>query len=90
MKIVGRCLVFVFGVSLLVFGWYRVHDEMINPQNHAGTNVVHSSELMVVVGGLIALMAFLPSSETLGRWTSTSPKRRKPAQPAHFRRRRRS
>jgi hypothetical protein len=89
-KTIARCLVFVLGLAMLIFGWYRVHDHMINPLNHAGNNVVRSSELMVVVGGLIALMAFLPSSETLSRLASTSPKRRKPAQPAHFRRRRKT
>jgi hypothetical protein len=33
-------------------------------------------------------MAFLPSSQTLGRWMSL--KRRKPALPKHYRRRHRS
>ncbi len=90
MKIAGRCVVFVLGVSLLVFGWRRSHNDVISSDNPRGNNAVRSSELMVVIGGLVALLAFLPSNEVLGRLASTSPKRRKPTQPAQFRRRRKT
>ncbi len=88
MKIAVRCLVFVLGVSVLFFAWHKTHTELLNLQNSGNGNAVNSSEILVVVGGLIALMAFLPSSETLGRWMSL--KRRKRPLPAHFRRKRRS
>jgi|HubBroStandDraft_6_1064221.scaffolds.fasta_scaffold1705021_2 hypothetical protein len=88
MKILTRALVFVAGVALLIFGWHKAHNVVINAGVPGGANAVRSSELLVVVGGLIALMAFLPSSDTLGRLAA--PKRRKVTAPAHFRRRRRT
>ena len=90
MKIAGRCLVFVLGMSLLIFGWRRSHNDVMSSDNPRGNNSVRSSELMVVVGGLIAMMAFLPTNQALGRLAATSPKRRKPTQSAHFRRRRKT
>ena len=88
MKIATRIAVFVLGAALLFFGWRKAHNEMIPTQNPGSTNAISSSEIVVVIGGFVMLMAFLPSSETLGRWMSL--KRRKTAAPAHFRRRRRS
>jgi hypothetical protein len=88
LKIAGRCLVFALGMSILFFCWHRSHNEIINLQNPGNTNAVNSDELLVVVGGLIALMAFLPSSQTLDRWMSL--KRRKRPLPKHYRRRHRS
>ena len=46
------------------------------------------SEVLVVVGAFLALLAFAPSPETLGRWMSL--KRKHHAPPAQFRRRRKS
>jgi hypothetical protein len=88
MKIAARCLVFVFGISVLFFAWHKAHNQVLDLHNSGSTTAVNSAELLVVVGGLIALMAFLPSSQTLGRWMSL--KRRKPALPKHYRRRHRS
>ena len=88
MKLVTRILVFAAGGALLFFGWHKAHMEMINLQNPGSTNAISTSEVLVVVGGFVTLMAFLPSQKTLGRWMSL--KRPRKAQPAHFRRRRRS
>lgn len=87
MKIATRVLVFVLGAALLFFGWHKARNEPI-VQNPGNTSTISSSEVLVVIGGFILLMAFLPSSETLGRWMSL--KRRKRPQAAHFKRRRRS
>ena len=87
MKIAIRALVFVGGASLLFFGWHKSHSEMVNLQNPGNTNAISSSEVLVVIGAFVTLMAFLPSAHTLGRWMSL--KRHKAAPPAHFRRRRR-
>jgi hypothetical protein len=84
-KIAVRCLVFVLGVSILFFAWHKAHNQVIDLQNSSNTSTVNSAEVLVVVGGLIALMAFLPSSETLGRWMSL--KRRKRPLAKHYRRR---
>ncbi len=86
MKIAIRSLVFALGAGVLFFGWHKAHNEILNLQNPASPNPSGSSEVLVVIGAFIALMAFLPSSETLQRWTSL--KRRKAPPPAHFRRRR--
>ena len=86
MKIVTRVFVFLLGVGLLFYGWHKAHNEVINVMNPGNTNTVNSSEVLVVIGGFVALMAFLPSSETLGRWMSL--KRHRKPQAAHFKRRR--
>jgi len=85
-KIVTRVLIFVAGALVLFFGWHKAHTEMINLQNPGTTNSISSSEVLVVVGGFVLLMAFLPSQQTLGRWMSLKKPRK--AQAAHFRRRR--
>jgi hypothetical protein len=84
-KIAARCLVFVLGVSILFFAWHKAHNQVLDLQNSGNPNTVNSAELFVVVGGLIALMAFLPSSQTLGRWMSLKRPRRPLAK--HYRRR---
>ena len=86
MKIATRIVVFAVGAGLLFFGWHKAHSEMINLQNPGAANTASSAEMLVVIGAFIALLAFLPSAETLGRWMSL--KRHKTAKPAHFRRRR--
>ena len=86
MKIALRVAVFVLGAALLFYGWHKAHSEVINLQNPGNTNAVNSSEMLVVLGGFVALMAFVPSSERLGRWMSL--KRHKRPQAAHFKRRR--
>jgi hypothetical protein len=88
MKIALRITIFLLGAALLFFGWHKAHMETLNLQNSGNTSAISSSEVLVVIGGFVALMAFLPSSKTLGRWMSL--KRNKPRPPAHFRRRRRS
>lgn len=80
-----RAVVFVLGAALLFFGWYKAHSvtvDLTNPRATPGS----PAEVLVVVGGFLALLAFMPSQETLGRWMSL--KRRKRAPPTHFRRRR--
>jgi len=80
-----RTAVFVVGAALLFFGWHKAHSatvDLANPRSNPGS----PAEVLVVVGGFLALLAFMPSQETLGRWMSL--KRHKRAQPAHFRRRR--
>ena len=82
-----RAAVFVVGVGLLFFGWHRAHSvtvDLTNPSANPGS----PAEVLVVIGGFVALLAFLPSSQTLGRWISL--KHHKRPQPAHFRRRRKS
>ena len=86
MKYGLRIAVFLLGVGLLFFGWHRSHNEAVNLQSPGSTNAIGSSEVVVVIGGFVLLMAFAPSSKTLGRWMSL--KRPKKAQPAHFKRRR--
>lgn len=85
MKLAGRVGVFVLGAALVVFGWYKAHGEVVPLQNPANTTTINSSEVLVVIGGFLALMAFLPSSERLARWASR--KRRKAVPHAQFRRR---
>ncbi|MFZ0311290.1 MAG: hypothetical protein WAL85_01165 [Candidatus Korobacteraceae bacterium] len=88
MKIATRVLVFVLGAALLFFGWHKARNEPVPVQTPGNSSAISSSEVLVVIGGLVALMAFLPSSKTLGLWMSL--KRRKRPQAAHFKRRRRS
>jgi hypothetical protein len=80
-----RAAVFLAGMGLLFFGWYRAHNatvDLTNPRANPGS----PAEVLVVIGGFMALLAFLPSSQTLGRWMSLKRQKRPP--PAHFRRRR--
>jgi len=85
-KIAIRAAVFVLGAALVFYGWRKAHNEPVPTQTPGTTNAMNSSEVLVVVGGFVLLMAFLPSSETLGRWMSL--KRRRRPQAAHFKRRR--
>jgi hypothetical protein len=86
MKIGWRIALFVAGVGLLYFSWHKMHNEMLSLQNPGATNAVGTSEILVVIGGFVMLMAFAPSPEMLGRWMSLN--RPKKALPAHFKRRR--
>lgn len=88
MKIAVRTLIFTVGVSLLVFGWHKAHSYKFDISSPSSTNAMNGFEVLVVVGAMVALMAFSPSSRTLGRWMSL--KHPKHPQPAHFRRRRRT
>jgi len=81
-----RIGLFVAGLGLLFFSWHKAHNELINLQTPGTPSTSGSSEIFVVVGGFLMLMAFAPSPETLGRWMAL--KRPKKAQPAHFKRRR--
>jgi TRAP-type C4-dicarboxylate transport system permease small subunit len=86
-KILARVAVFVLGAALLFFAWHRSHSEMATVQSPGSTSPSNAPAVLVVIGGFLALMAFLPSQETLGRWMSL--KRPKRGRPAHFRRRHR-
>jgi hypothetical protein len=86
MKIGWRIALFLTGLGLLFFSWHRAHNELLNLQNPGSTNAAGTSEIFVVVGGFVMLMAFAPSPEMLGRWMSLN--RPKKPQPAHFKRRR--
>jgi hypothetical protein len=72
-------------VGLLFYGWHKAHSEVINVMNPGNTNSANSSEMLVVIGGFVLLMAFVPTSATLGRWMSLKKPRR--PQTAHFKRR---
>jgi len=85
-KLTLRVTVFVLGAALLFWGWRKAHNEAIPSQTPGAANAISSSEVVVVIGGFVLLAAFLPSSETLGRWMSL--KRRRRPQVAHFKRRR--
>jgi len=87
-KLALRVAVFVLGVGLLFFGWRKAHSESVNLQNPGSTNTGNPSEVLVVVGAFVTLGAFVPSSQTLGRWMSLKRKHHVPQ--AQFRRRRRS
>jgi hypothetical protein len=86
MKIGWRIALFLTGLGLLFFSWRKVHNEMLSLQNPGTANAVGTSQILVVVGGFVTLMAFAPSPEMLSRWMSL--KRPKKPQPAHFKRRR--
>jgi hypothetical protein len=81
-----RVAVFVAGVVLLFFSWRHAHTAAATVQNPGTANTGSPAEVLVVIGAFLALMAFVPSPETLGRWMSLKPQRR--PQPAHFKRRR--
>lgn len=83
-----RIGVFVSGVALLFLAWHKSHVGAQNLQNPGTANTGNPAEILVVVGAFLTLLAFLPSSRTLGRWMSL--KRHHQPPPAHFRRRHRS
>jgi hypothetical protein len=85
-KLAVRVGVFVLGVALLFVGWRKAHNAKVDPLNPASAGTGNPAEVLVVIGGFVTLLAFVPSSQTLGRWMSL--KRHKRPQPAHFRRRR--
>jgi hypothetical protein len=85
-KLALRVAVFVFGVVLLFVGFRKAHVNPNNAQSPGSPNTGSPAEVLVVAGGFAALMAFVPSQQTLGRWMSL--KRQRRPQPAHFRRRR--
>jgi hypothetical protein len=85
-KMAIRVAAFVLGLGLLFVGFRKSHVDTTNQQNPGATNTGNPAEVLVVIGGFVTLMAFVPSQQTLGRWMSLK-KSRKP-QPAHFRRRR--
>ena len=84
-KIALRTGAFVLGLVLLFVGFRKAHAN-VDLQNPGSANTGNPAEVLVVIGGFVALLAFVPSQQTLGRWMSLK-KSRKP-QPAHFRRRR--
>lgn len=88
MRIAVRVALFVSGVGLLFLAWHKAHASALNLQNPGTANTGNPAEILVVIGALLALLAFLPSSETLGRWMSL--KRHHRSHAAHFRRRRRT
>jgi len=87
-KIAMRVTAFVVGAALLFLGWHKAHVEALSLQSPGSSPAGSASEVLVVIGAFVALLAFVPSSETLGRWMSL--KRRHHTPPAQFRRRRRS
>jgi hypothetical protein len=87
-KIFTRIGVFLLGAGVLFYGWHRSHTEIVALQNPANASPGNASGVLVVIGGFLVLLAFLPSQGTLGRWMSL--KRPKRHRPAHFRRRRRT
>ena len=85
MKLAVRATVFAAGVLLLFFSWRHAHTAAV--ANTQGTTSTGSpAEVLVVIGTFLALMAFAPTPDTLGRWMAL--KRRRRPQPAHFKRRR--
>ena len=87
-KIATRIVVFMAGVALLFLSWHKTHVAALNPQNPGTAYTGNPAEILVVIGAFVALLAFVPSSDTLGRWMSLKRHHRPP--PAHFRRRRRT
>lgn len=88
MKLALRAAVFVLGAGLVFFAWHRAHPATLDLQSPSPASSGNPSEVMVVVGAFVALLAFAPSPQTLGRWMSL--KRKPHAPPAQFRRRRKS
>ncbi len=86
MRIALRVGVFVLGVALLFVGWRKSHPANVDLQNPGSASTGNPAEVLVVIGGFVMLLAFVPSQQTLGRWMSL--KRHRKPQPAHFRRRR--
>jgi hypothetical protein len=87
-KIAVRVAVFVLGAAVLFFGWHRAHPAVFDLQGPSPANPGSGSEVLVVLGAFLALLALAPSPKTLGRWMSL--KRKHHAPPAQFRRRRKS
>jgi Na+/melibiose symporter-like transporter len=85
MKLGWRIAIFLIGAALLFFGWHKAHSDVVNLQN-TGSAAVGSTEVLVMLGGFVMLMAFAPSQEMLGRWMAL--KKPKKARPAHFKRKR--
>jgi hypothetical protein len=84
-----RIAAFLLGTALLVLGWHKGHSEpTVDLQNPGTAGFGSPSAVLIVVGAFLALLAFAPSQQTLGRWMSL--KRKHQAPPAQFRRRRRS
>lgn len=86
MKLWLRIAIFLTGAGVFFFGWRKAHNLMVNVQAPGAGNAVGSSEVLVIIGGFVMLMAFAPSQEALGRWMAI--KKPKKARPAHFKRRR--
>lgn len=86
MKIITRVVLFIGGASLVTFAWLKAHKVAVDVAAPGAKNTSSGMEVLVVVGAMIALMAFAPSAPTLGRWMSLKPHKR--PKPAHFRRRR--
>jgi len=87
-KLALRVAVFVLGVALVFFAWHRAHPATLDLHAPSPASSGNPSDVLVVVGAFMALLAFAPSPETLGRWMSL--KRKHHAPPAQFRRRRKS
>ncbi len=88
MKIAVRVAVFVLGAALVFFAWHRAHPAPVDLQGPVPASSGNPSDVLIVIGAFVALLAFAPSPETLGRWMSL--KRKHHAPPAQFRRRRKS
>ncbi len=86
MKLGWRILIFLVGAGVLFFAWHKSHNELVSVQNSGNSAPVGSSEILIVIGAFVILMALAPSQETLGRWMSL--KKPKKARQAQFRRRR--
>jgi hypothetical protein len=86
MKLSWRILIFLTGAAVLFFAWHKSHNDVVALQNSGSATPPGSSEILIVIGGFVMLMAFAPSPETLGRWMSL--KKPKKAHQAQFRRRR--
>jgi hypothetical protein len=85
MKLWVRIAIFAVGVAILFFAWHKTHNDMVNLQTPSSGGGIGSAEVLVVVGSFVALMAFAPSQETLGRWMALKKPRK--AKAAHFKRR---
>lgn len=86
MKLWLRITIFLTGVAVLFFGWHKAHAPVVDLQAPARNNVGSSTEILVMIGGFVMLMAFAPSQQMLGRWMAV--KKPKKAHAAQFRRRR--
>jgi len=85
MKLWVRIAIFLAGTAILFFSWHKTHNQTLNLPTPGSGAIAGSSEILVVVGGFVMLMAFAPSQETLGRWMAL--KKPKKARAAHFKRR---
>jgi hypothetical protein len=87
-KIAVRVAVFVLGAVLVFFAWHRSHPATLDLQIPSPATTGNPSDVLIVVGAFVTLLAFAPSPQTLGRWMSL--KRKHHAPPAQFRRRHKS